>query len=467
MQVLSIAQLKSVNSIQKIQALNAVGVFSIRDMAEYEACRHAELITIFAEKEQLSELELENYIEVTIDDAYLLTIKQASMNDLKSITDDHYATLTASFEVQTINDLALFPPYLEAREIIRNNILGDFYEKPSAPASLLPKIIGSTHTQVRFSNYVKEREVRFDEYALKYYADQDVPDPSKGIIKIFYQSSMRCYLGYLGSIYQKWINMGTHLGEPIHSIALAPGESRNIAVIDWFYRQRSSRDEDTTVDERLKSEFVQTRALNEVVQTTANEHLAGGTEIDANTKTTGYGLVAGLGGGASKGQSNMTSGSGSLMGPLFGMLASAGGETMNSSGMLGSATGSLGGSLVHSKGTIQGTLKSETSGQREVMGEVIQNITDSTIQNSSNVRSVMSTVVVEDRQSGRQRTQTRNITNYNHSHALNMQYYEMLQTYRIKTAVDTLSPVLFLPFKAIDFDIDLIQSYWYLFGKVI
>jgi hypothetical protein len=79
----------------------------------------------------------------------------------------------------------------------------------------------------------------------------------------------------------------------------------------------------------------------------------------------------------------------------------------------------------------------------------------------------VSTVVVEDRPSGQQRAQTRNITNYNHSHALTMQYYEVLQTYGIKTATDTFTLVLFLPFTPIDFTIDLIQQYWYLLGKPI
>lgn len=467
MKLLTVSQLVSVNSVEKIQALNTAGIFTIRDMAEFDGCRHAELIMAYSATEQLQELDLENYIEVVVDESYLLTIGQASMKDMISITDEVYEAIHTAFDTETIGELALFAPYLEARELVKNNILGAFYEKPSAPQALLPKIIGSTHTQVRFCNYVKEKEQFFDGYELNFFADTDEPIPPTSLIEIFYQSTSRFYLGYLGSVQQKWINMGTHLGEPIHSIALAPGESRNIAVIDWYRRQQSSRKENTTVDETLTSEFVQTRALNEVVQSTANEHLAGGTEIDANTKTTGYGLVGGLGGGSAKGGSNTTNTSASLMGPLYGMLVGGALESVTSEGALSSTAGSLGASLVHSKGTVQGTLKSETSGEREVMGEVVQNINDATIQNSSNVRSIMSTVVVEDRQSGRQKAQTKNITNYNHSHALTMQYYEVLQTYRTKTVVDTLTPVLFLPFKPIAFDIELIQEYWYLLGKAI
>ena len=467
MELVSIAQLKSVNSLEKIQALNTVGIFSIRDMAEFDGCRHAELIIAYAEQENLEELALEQYIDVPIDDAYLLTIAQASFKDLTVITEEDYDTLFNTFSIETLGNLADFAPYQEAIEIVRNNILGEFYEKPSAPDALMPKMIGSTHTQVGFSNYVKEVEKVFKSYELNYYPDTDEPDPANNLLEIFYQTTAKFHLGYLGAIHQKWINMGTHLGEPIHSIALAPGESRNIAVIDWYRRQESSRDEDTTATENLRSEFIQTRALNEVVQSTANEHLVGGTEIDAKTKTTGYGLVGGMGGGNSAGGSGSASGSAGLSVPLEYLTAEGALGGLLGMGANSSMAGSLGGSLVHSNGTVQGTLKSETAGEREVMGEVVQNIADATVQNSSSVRSVMSTVVVEDRQSGRQRAQTRNIANYNHSHALNMQYYEVLQTYRIKTGVDSLTPMLFLPFRPISFDIAIVQQYWYLFGKAI
>src|SRR5687768_5629336 len=123
---------------------------------------------------------------------------------------------------------------------------------------------------------------------------------------------------------------------------------------------------------------------------------------------------------------------------LIGLPISAGGSAV------GSTANSIGGSLVYSNGSVQGTLKSETSGERTVTGEVVQNIADATVQNASNVRSVMSTVVVEDRQAGRQRAQTRNVTNYNHSHALTVQYYEVLHNYRVITGVDGLAPILFL-----------------------
>lgn len=457
MQINSITQLSSVDTIEKIQALNALGIYTLRDMAEYTACRHAEFVLACFKQGSLEDADLENYIEAeALTEENLSRLDELDIVYLISVSESEAVQLTSAFGVETLGQLAALPPYQEAQRIVLETIRGEFYEKPSAPQALIPRLIGSTHTQARFSNFVKEKEYRLDDYELTYFSDKDEPEPAAELINIFYRSEFKFYLGYLAAIHQKWINAGTHLGEILHSLALAPGESRNIAVLDWYRRQRSSRREDTTAAEELRAEFLQTRALNEVVQTTANEHLYGSTEVDATTKTTGAGLVGGKASGAATGGSVSTD-----------LLALVGLPIKAASSALASTVNSIGGSLVYSNGSVQGTLKSETTGERTVTGEVVQNISDATVQNASNVRSVMSTVVVEDEQSGRQRALTRNVTNYNHSHALTIQYYEVLHSYRIDTTVDSLSPVLFLPFGPITFQIKLIKDYWYIFGRAI
>lgn len=453
----SITQLPSVNTLEKIQALNELGIFTIRDMAEFAPCRHAEYSMAAFRQGNVENAGLEHYIEEEaltpdnlnrldeLDIIYLISVDEAAAGQLETV-----------FGVQTLSQLEALPPYQEAQEIILEAVRGEFYEKPSAPPALIPKLIGSTHTQVRFSNYVKEKDYRLSDYQLTYFSDKDEPDPAEELINIFYRSEFKFYLGYLASFHQRWINAGTNLGEIIHSLALAPGEQRQIAVLDWFRRQRSSRDEDTGVSEELQATFTQVRALNEVVQTTAREHLYGSTDVDATTRTTGAGLVSGAGAGAS--------GGGSLAADLTALI---GLPVRGAGSALASAANSIGGSLVYSNGTVQGRLQSETSGERTVAGELVQNISDSTVQNASNVRSVMSTVIVEDEQRGRQRAQTRVVTNYNHSHALTIQYYEVLHSYRTDTTVERLYPVLFLPFGPITFNIDLIKDYWYIFGRAI
>ena len=457
MKMLNVTQLTSVDSVVKIQALNALGIFSVVDMAEFAACRHAEYVIAAVRQSTVASAGVENYIE----SAALTSDALAHLGDLDlvfliSVSEADAEQLATAFAVSTLAGLAELPAYVEARQIVLESIRGTFYENPSAPPELMPKLIGSTHTKVRYSNYVKHTEYVFDDYGLRHLSDTDEPEPAAELIDIFYRAQLKFHLGYLASIHQRWVSAGTHLGGILHSLALAPGESRNIAVLDWYRRQRSTRDETTTTAEQLRADFAQTHAVNEVVQTTANEHLYGSTTVDSTTKTTGAGLVGGTGGGAAA----SGTGSADLMSVVGLPVKAAGSAT-------GTSASSIGGSLVYSNGSVQGTLKSETTGTRTVDGELVQDISDATVQNASNVRSVRSTVIVGDDQAGRQRAQTNNVTNYNHSHALTVQYWEVLDSYRIDTGVDILSPMLFLPFGPVNFTIEVIKSYWYLFNKAI
>lgn len=452
----SIQLLNALKSISEIEALNSIGIYSLRDLSEFEPCRYAEILVGSIENGNIGDLNIQEYLDSAVaedmTDEEKSKIAQLPIVNIKGIGDSFQEVFNTFFTIITIEELAKFDAFIEAKTVINNKINDAFYEKPSAPKELIPKIIGSTHTTVRYSNYVKEKEYLLENIGLTYHTELDEPAPESEIISAFYRSRFKFHLGYLASFKQKWINAGTHLGEIIHSIALAPGESRNIAFLEWQSQQTSSRSEDSAANENLSSEFHQNRALNEVVVSTAKEHLTGSTEIDASTKTTGYGITAGVGGGASVGASGKAD------------LTSVAGFPLEAAGAgLASAAGSTGGSIVHSKSTTQGTLLSETSGDRTVTGEVTQNIADSTVQNSSNVRSFMSTVVLEDTQSGEQRAQTRNITNYNHSHALTMQYFEVLQKYNTNTYTDGITPVLYLPFKPINFTVELIRKYWTLF----
>ena len=458
-----VSTLSGVQTPRQLKALHELGVCTIADMSAFTPSRNAAFLLALAERDELTAAPLVCYLR---DEALPVSgdVGELPTHALQALSRNHAKILQQVFEVTTLAEIANWLPFREAQRRIGEASIPEFSERPSAPAELLPELIGSTHTTVRLSNYVKEAEREFLEHELLFRSDPDEPVPASELLEAFYRTNLRFNLGYLALIRQRWINSGTYLGEILHSLALAPGESRNIAFIDWFQRQTSRRGEDTEVGETLVSEFVQTRALNEVVRTTAQEHLVGGTEIDATTKTSGFGLTAGLGSGGS--HANAAGGSlaadlTSLVGLPLGASGTAG------SGNILSSAGALGGSYVHSSGTVQGVIQSETSGSRDVLGELVQNISDATVQNSSNVRSVMSTVVVEDVQRGGQRSQTRNVTNYNHSHALTIHYYEILQQYLINTGATRLTPVLYLPFRPLDFTITLIQDYWDLLRRAV
>ncbi len=449
-----ISDLASIRSPEHRQALEQLGLLTVVDIASYTPSRHAELLLGLERKNQLAAVAIQTYLEKRPQQGPLGGLATTA---LKEVNPQEAAILRRAFGVKNLQALAQWQPFVEANRLItQQDQPQGFHERPSAPPALIPALIGSTETSIRLSNYVTDLSKHLNDYALVRRPNSNEPEPTAELLDIFYRSTFAFDLGYLASVKQQWVNAGTHLGEILHSLALAPGESRNIAVLDWYARQRSARTENSTATEALSNEFLQTRALNEVVQTTAQEHLFGMTEVDATTKTSGFGLTGGMGGGAAQNNSVGGGVAADLTSYFIPIGVSASGAQSTGT----SSAGALGASYVTSKGTVQGTLQSETSGERTVTGELVQNISDATVQNASNVRSMMSTVVVEDRQSGGARSQTRNITNYNHSHALTMQYFEVLQKYAVNTRANALTPVMYLPFKPLAFNIELIQKYW-------
>lgn len=450
--ILSLDILQSLDE-DKLEALRSININSIGDLLYCRFFHTAQVLMAISRKEIGHNISLEKLLN----DKYV-NKKPSELPDLPLIAIEGIGEVTAkvfnaSFGITTVRELAIFPPFIESQEYLIPDT-EVFNESASAPEDLMPKIVGSTHSIARFNQYIKDEELKLNLGLVSKAQEGKSRDINQELYDIFITSNARMFLGYIAGFKQKWVNMGTHLGEIVHSLALAPGESRNIAIIEWYRRQSSNRDEKTIVDEKLTNNLVHSRALNEVVKSTAREHLYGKTNIKSSTKTSGFGITAGAGGGASSG----TSASGDLT-------SIAGFPLKVASSILSSFAGSAGISAVYSDNEQVGKIKSSSRGFREVLGDIQQNITDSTVQNASNIRSLYSTVVVTDTQAEKEDIQTRNVTNYNHSHALTIQYYEVLQKYNIVMELESWQPVVYLPFKPIQFTMPVIQKYWHLFSK--
>lgn len=457
----SLTSLKSLSDPSDIAALHSLGIFTVSQLAMWPPARDAEVLLglwagadaeAFADGVALYVDEDKQEVALEAED-----LAATPSHDLKAVDDRLGDAVGDGLGLETIGALAGYAPYLEARQATLRCDFPPYCARPSAPDWLLPEPVGATQTKIRLSNYVRDMPFEFPQLPVTMLKGVPEPVPSLPVTDLFVRQGFKGWMGYLALFHQRWANAGTHLGEIVHSLALAPGESRNISVVDWFARQQSARDEDSTATETLTASFHQKRAINEVVEATAVEHLYGQTDIDATTKTTGFGLTAGYGGGSAV---NNTVGGAAQLGLMqlvqLPIDVSAKGGTSNTN----SHAGGIGGSYVSSKGTLQGTVKSETGGSREVLGEVTQNISDSTVQNAANVRSLFSTVVLEDTQSGRQSGRTRNVTNYNHSHALTVQYFEILQKYIVTTRPESLKPVVFLPFRPLPISIEAVIGIW-------
>src|SRR5262249_44362091 len=71
-------------------------------------------------------------------------------------------------------------------------------------------------------------------------------------------------LGAIVTMEQSWHVLGLALGQLLHSVALSPGESVRIAMVNWSRRTAGTRGESETQDETLANQTQHNRAISEV-----------------------------------------------------------------------------------------------------------------------------------------------------------------------------------------------------------
>ncbi|MFK7830920.1 MAG: hypothetical protein AB8B57_14170 [Congregibacter sp.] len=326
----------------------------------------------------------------------------------------------------------------------------DFCEPPSAPSHLIPKPMGATTSSVRFASFIDEMPLGEIRLGIEQNCLSPHMKSSSAILETLISTPCPVFrLGYIAGHVQRWSIHSSALGELVHSMSLAPGESRNVAMLDWRRRQRGERFEDTDQSEQLLVSADHNRALSEVAKAVAMEQQFGQTMTAANSMASAGSVVVagGLVGGVAGGLigSAVSPGSGTLIGAA-----------------VGGAAGVAAGGLVVAGANAVGMIMSESSGERDVVSTAHQRINQSTEQQSANIRSLWSTVVVEDSQDESIAAQSTNVTNYNHMHALNMQYYEVLHEYRVSTDLDVVEPTLMMPYSALaQFTEEHIKRFWH------
>jgi hypothetical protein len=234
-------------------------------------------------------------------------------------------------------------------------------------------------------------------------------------------------VGALVTFSQSWYAKGITLGHMLHSLALAPGEATRIAVIDWSRRTRAAVSETIDEAERLDTATEHSRAISEVQNAVADEMQTGGSMSSGWAKST------------SKGKSGGLSVGGGIAGAYQGV-----------TGVLGFGGGTASSSQ-EAETTTEASSSSWSVGSRSVMAEMAQHVNDRTEQHSTSVRNRRASAVREVAQSEHEEVSTRIVANYNHMHALTVQYYEVVQIYRVVAQIHGVHRVLFLPFELLDF----------------
>ncbi len=332
-----------------------------------------------------------------------------TLDKLRILTPAIAQELSTALDVNTIRDFALWPPSKSARRIVGESI-------GSSPD---PEELGAEALKPRMGEYPTERV---------YYTSLVMLQMEKGATQIPLDGQVsidsviqnpntfnKPAIGALLTFSQSWYAQGITLGHLLHSLALAPGEATRIAILDWSRKTRATSSESISESEDLDNSTYHGRAVSEIQSAVANEMQQGGSHSSSSANSSSQSI-------ASAASADFLVASADVSATMQGAQSSA---TADSS--------------------------SWSSGNRSVLASMSQQVCDRTEQHSSNVRNRRATAVREVSQSEHEKVSTRVVANYNHMHALTVQYYELIQVYRTVCQLHRAERVLFVPLQILDF----------------
>lgn len=212
--------------------------------------------------------------------------------------------------------------------------------------------------------------------------------------------------GHLLHFKQEWFQDGYSIGDLLYSLPLAPGQKKQIVVFDWDRKESAANVQQLDYQESLYNSLSRDRDVNEVARATLSETIRGSSEAS----TSGFG--GGLGIGAII----------PIEVPIGALLG-------------------VGGGIGH------GSSSASQSANRTTTASSQQQISDRTVQAANSVRSQRSTVIQTVSQGERFEVSAESVANYNHCHAMTIQYFEVLRHFEIRTRLAHVQECLFVPLK--------------------
>jgi hypothetical protein len=226
--------------------------------------------------------------------------------------------------------------------------------------------------------------------------------------------------GHLLCFRQVWRADGYSMGDLLYSLPLAPGQQKQIAIHDWDRRDTASRSEVQSIEESLTNTLSQDRDINEIIKSSLREDI----EAQSKAKTSGISMGAGSAVGAAA-----TIPVGGI--PISAKVGFSGGFSMGSGSSSSSAS---------------------QNSSRDLSGSTMQNIREKTMQTASSLRSQRSTIITTVSQSETTTVTTESIANYNHCHAITIQYFEVLRHLAVYNELVDVQECLFVPLTMSLFD---------------
>jgi len=331
--------------------------------------------------------------------------------------------ILAELGIDTIREMALWNPYLIAKILIALSLKPEGLPESDAesPADLIPKTGEYPTDKVFYKSIVlidapkfkskKAAGIKPAVNLIDLNAPIDLANETQG----FTSPATGAILTYS----QTWFPKAIALGQLLYSLALAPGESTKIAVIDFARRSSGSTQEDISQTENLSNTMVQSRSISEIASAVASEVQSGDSTSTSSSDSQSIGGAAG----------------GFVSPVLFGVAAGAS----------------------HNETTANTFTTS--SGERNLTAKNQQHISNSTQQNAFSERNKKAAIITEASQEEREQITTRTVTNYNHMHALSIQYYEVVQLYETQVRVEKCERCLFIPLKVFNFDERIISRF--------
>ncbi|KTD63725.1 hypothetical protein Lsan_1158 [Legionella santicrucis] len=405
-------------SNQTEQTLNKLGIKTIYDLAtcplflisqEIASAANGEGHSIIARSGRISSSIIDPDSPLTPD-----ALVGADIVVFRDISTAIANEIKNNLQIDTIGDLGRWPPFCASQVILDVGIPELNQDGEEKGSELVPRL-GEYPTERHYY-----RSVVIDQVSAQETTDLNTAGPIDIAPTVSSDFGFKVpAVGAMLTFAQSWFAQGVTLGNLLHSVALAPGESTRIAVMDWSRQVKASEQETITEAENLTNTTTHNRAISEVQNAVASEVQTG------FSKTSGSSTTSAGGGGL-----------GLSLGPL-----------------------TLGGSGSSATSSSNAESFSTSSGTRNLAATMNQRVTDATQQAASSVRDRRASVVKEVSEEEHQSVSTRIIANYNHMHALTIQYYEVIEIYRVNVQLQQVERCLFVPMKLLQFNHATIKRY--------
>ncbi|MBE3016083.1 hypothetical protein IL992_44095 [Microbispora sp. NEAU-D428] len=216
---------------------------------------------------------------------------------------------------------------------------------------------------------------------------------------------------------------GYSLGDLVYSLPLAPGQKKEIVVLDASQTLVGAESQQLSQDERLAMGLVDERVITSRLAGSLAESLRGSSRADTSGISAGFGTA-----GQGYGGTGTYGGSGSAV------IGIAGGSAQSSS-------------------------EAAHDGSRDVAQFFSEKLRQSILQNAEGYRQLNASIVTTVQQGERFGVTSEVVANHNHCHSLTMMYFEVLRHYAIFQELVSVEECVFVPLLLARFSVENVSGW--------